>query len=70
MIAPEDYRTISYFWHQKGDFTRYARWKEIENEFRQKHPQFFLAYDQMILAQKTFNFVVDEICDAGGEEDE
>jgi len=71
MITAEDYRSISYFWYQKGDFTRYTGWKDIEAEMRVKHPQFFLAYDQMQLAKETFNFVLDEItANAEGEEEE
>jgi hypothetical protein len=70
MTTPEDYRMIAYFWKEKGDFTRYYRWDDIKDEFRQKHPQFFLAYDQMQLAEKTFNSVLDTLVELEGEDEE
>lgn len=70
MITPDDYHQISYFWYQKEDFTRYCRWAEIKDEFRQKHPQFFRAYDQMQLARRTFNFVLDTLVETEGGEEE
>lgn len=70
MITAEDYRQISYFWNEKGDFTRYSRWKDIEAEMREKQPEFFLAYDQMQRAKKTFDFVLDTLVELEGREEE
>lgn len=70
MIKPEDYRNVLYFWKEKGDFTRLCTWDSIKDEFRQKHPEVFAAYDGLIAARKNFNSVLAEVCETYGEEDE
>lgn len=68
-LTNDDLWQLRWFWEDKGDFTRYCRWEEIEAELERTHPEITQARRNLIAARRTLTAVLKAATDGLPEED-
>ena len=69
-LTNDDLNMIVYFHREKGDLTRWCDWENKKDQIKVEFPELIAAHDNLIVAKRTINAIVENISNDSSEREE